>query len=335
MRRRYRFRPRLMLSVAILVLVVIVAARLAGRHHTSVAPGSTPRTTAPAAHTHGSQAPAAVPAGSWHRAAWTLRAPARGQAATVGHGDLILAGGLDASSSSIVQGYGPHRVSASLPIAVHDAGAAVAGGDLIVFGGGTVAPTSTVQAVPLSGGSVLSPAPLSQPLADLTAVTLGGHVYLVAGYTGTVYSDKVLSWTAGQPLSVAAVLPVGLRYAAVTVDGPDIIVAGGRTPTGESAAVYAVNPATGHVATWPPLPTPLAYAGAAVLSGRLWVVGGQTSSGSSAASYVYDAATRTWHTGPSLPLATTDGTLSAFAGKLWYAGGQTAQGITATVWEFP
>lgn len=331
MRKRYRFRPRLVLSFVVLLVLVVLVPRILAHH----APGQPPSHHAaqPPSQPHG--APPVVAAGSWHRAAWTLSAPARGLAATVGDGDLILAGGLNTASSSAVQAYGPNRIAVSLPTAVHDAGAVVTGGDLLVFGGGTVAPTSMVQAVPLAGGSVLSPASLSEPLADLTAVTVGGHVYLVGGYTGSVYNDKVFQWTAGQALSVAAVLPVGIRYAAITVDGSQIIVAGGRTPTGESAAVYAVNPATGRVSTWPSLPTPLAYAGAAVLSGHLWVVGGQTTSGNSAASYVYDAATRTWQTGPSLPLATTDGTLTAFHSKLWYAGGQTAQGMTATVWEFP
>ncbi len=334
MRRRYRVRPRLVLSFVVLVVLAVLVPRILAHH----APGGSPsRPTHPATRpaSQPSSAPPVVATGSWHRAAWTLSAPARGQAATVGDGDLILAGGLDSASSSTVQAYGPNRIAVSLPTAVHDAGAVVTGGDLIVFGGGTVAPTATVQAVPLAGGSVLTPAALPQPLADLTAVTVAGRVYLVGGYSGTVYSDKVFQWSAGQALSVAAVLPVGLRYAAITVDGSQIVVAGGRTPTGESAAVYAVNPVTGHVSTWPSLPTPLAYAGAAVLSGRLWVVGGQTPSGNSAATYVYDASTRTWKSGPSLPLATTDGTLTAFHGKLWYAGGQTAQGITATVWEFP
>lgn len=334
MRRRYRFRPRLLLSIVVVLVLVGVLPRILA-HRAPATPSA-----APSPHVGKSAAaPPSAPlieAGSWHRAAWSLSAPARGQAATVGDGDLILAGGLDATSSSTVQAYGPNRIAVSLPTPVHDAGAVVTGGDLILFGGGTVAPVSTVQAVPLAGGgTVLSPAPLSEPLSDLTAVTVAGRIYLVGGYTGTVYNDKVFQWTAGQALSVAAVLPVGLRYAAITVDGSQIVVAGGRTPTGESAAVYAVNPVTGQVSTWPSLPTPLAYAGAAVLSGRLWVVGGQTPSGNSAASYVYDAATKTWHPGPSLPLATTDGTLTAFHGKLWYAGGQTAQGITAAVWEFP
>ena len=331
---RYRFRPRLVLSFLVLLGLVVLVPRILARHAPGRAPAPPPHhTTHPTSPA--TSAPPVVAAGSWHRAAWTLSAPARGQAATVGDGDLILAGGLNAASSSTVQAYGPNRIAVSLPTAVHDAGAVVTGGDLMVFGGGTVAPTATVQAVPLAGGSILSPVALSQPLADLTAVTLAGRVYLVGGYSGTVYNDKVFQWTAGQALSVAAVLPVGLRYAAITVDGPQIVVAGGRTPTGESAAVYAVNPVTGHVSTWPSLPTPLAYAGAAVLSGHLWVVGGQTTTGNSAAAYVYDAATKNWHTGPSLPLATTDGTLTAFHHKLWYAGGQTAQGMTATVWEFP
>ena len=332
MRRRYRFRPRLVLSLVVLLALVALLARFLGHH----APGR-PAPSHPVAKSpsHPHSVASAVPAGSWHRAKWTVSAASRGLAATVGDGDLILAGGLNTASSSTVQAYGPNRISVSLPTAVHDAGTVVAGGDLIVFGGGTTAPTATVQAVPLGGGSVLSPAPLPEPLADLTAVTVNGRVYLVGGYTGTVYNDKVFQWTAGQGVSVVAALPVGLRYAATTVDGSEIIVAGGRTPTGESAAVYAVNPATGHVSTWPSLPTPLAYAGAAVLSGHLWVVGGQTASGNSAASYVYDAATRTWKAGPPLPVATTDGTLTAFNGSLWYAGGQTAQGVTATVWEFP
>lgn len=326
---RYRVRPRLILILG--VALAITALLVTRGHQRHLTPTTAPR---PSAARTAAPPVATLPTTlAWHRASWSLTTPARGQAAVVGGGDLLLVGGLGGSSLGTVQVYGPHQLKLFLPDPVHDAGAVVQHGDLLVFGGGSAGPTPVIQAVPLPGGTIESPGPLPEPLADLTAVTIKDQVYLVGGYTGPTYNQNIYRWQATAPLAVAAVLPVGLRYAAVTVDGSSIIVAGGLTPSGLSAAVYAVNPASGLVTPWPSLPTALAYAAAAVYQGHVWVVGGQTTRGASARAFWYDPAQHMWVAGPSLPVATMDGTLTRFAHRLWYAGGETAAGTTAAVWE--
>ena len=101
---------------------------------------------------------------------------------------------------------------------------------------------------------------LGEPLSDLGAVSVGGRVYLVGGYTGSRFATAVLRFRPGRPPALVARLPAGLRYAGVAALGGRIYVAGGVTTSGDSSAVLAVDPVRRGVRLVATLPTPVAHA---------------------------------------------------------------------------
>jgi N-acetylneuraminic acid mutarotase len=87
----------------------------------------------------------------------------------------------------------------------------------------------------------------------------------------------VLRYHGSGRTKVVARLPAGLRYAGVAVLGRKIYVAGGLTPSGETAAVDAVDLRSGAVHRIATLPTPIAYAALVAFRGALYLVGGKSS----------------------------------------------------------
>ncbi len=135
-----------------------------------------------------------------------------------------------------------------------------------------------VRVNPATGAAALV-AKLDEPLSDLGAAVVDGHAYLVGGYTGAKYASAVLRYLGRGRTSTAARLPTGLRYAGVAALGSRIYVVGGLTTGGETAAVYAVDPAAHTVRRIGSLPAPTAYGALVPLDGALYYVGGKTSSG--------------------------------------------------------
>src|SRR5581483_7792723 len=105
------------------------------------------------------------------------------------------------------------------------------------------------------------------------AAAIGGTAYVAGGYTGTKLATAVLAFRGGAP-TVAARLPVGLRYAGVAALDGVLYVAGGVTPNGDSDAVYAFDPATRSVRRVGTLPDPVAHAPLIALGGALYLIGG-------------------------------------------------------------
>ena len=120
---------------------------------------------------------------------------------------------------------------------------------------------------------------LDEPLSDLGATSIGGHTYLVGGYTGSRYATAVLRLGTGTATTTVARLPVGLRYAGIAGLDGKIYVAGGLTPSGESRAVYVIDPAAGTVRLIGRLPAPVTHAPLVVLGGALYLIGGRSASG--------------------------------------------------------
>ena len=164
------------------------------------------------------------------------------------------------------------RPVATLPVATHDAAAALLGTSVLLFGGGRSTSVDSVVRVDAKGAvvHVAAAGHIGEPLSDLGAVSVGAHVYLVGGYTGTRYATAVLRYPGAK---VVARLPDGTRYAGVAALNGHIYVAGGLTTQGPTDKVYevAVTGAVRHVAT---LPQPLDHAGMVALGGRLYLVGG-------------------------------------------------------------
>jgi hypothetical protein len=74
-------------------------------------------------------------------------------------------------------------------------------------------------------------------LSDLSAAVVGRTVYLVGGYDGNTPRPEIYATTDGRTFRTMAALPLGLRYAAVTVLGATAVIAGGQTANGLVAVV--------------------------------------------------------------------------------------------------
>jgi hypothetical protein len=194
--------------------------------------------------------------------------------------DVLVAGGLDASGASTgdVDRLSPALGSAArvgaMPAPFHDAAAALVGGRLVVFGGGAASGTDVVQAF---RGSVIGRLPTAA--SDLEAASVGGDVVLVGGFDGTSFLTSVDETSDGVRFRRIATLPAGLRYAAVAAVGDAVIVAGGLTPHGPTAAILRIDVGTAAVRRIDRLPRPLAHAAALALGGEAYVLGGEDASG--------------------------------------------------------
>jgi hypothetical protein len=197
-------------------------------------------------------------------------------------GKLLALGGLvgGASTAQILAGVpAALRVVGHLPVPTHDAAAALVGGSAYLFGGGEAVSTDTVVRVNPATGAAARAGSLGEPLSDLGAAVVGGQAFIVGGYTGAKYATAVLRFRRGGAPSLVARLPVGLRYAGVAAEGRTIYVAGGLAPSGETRAVFAVDPAARSVRRIARLPFAVAHAALASLRGSLYLIGGRSATG--------------------------------------------------------
>ena len=173
---------------------------------------------------------------------------------------------------------------------------------------------SVVRINPITSQAREAPA-LDEPLSDLGAVTISGHVYLVGGYTGVQFASAILRYDRRGGTSVVGRLPHPTRYAGVTAIGPTIYVAGGLTPTGVTNAVYAVSlhGSTRQVAT---LPAPEDHAALAALGGRLYLVGGSRV-------LAIDPGSGTVSLAARLPASLSDPTATTLGRRIVVTGGGT------------
>ena len=90
---------------------------------------------------------------------------------------------------------------------------------------------------------------------------------MVGGYTGAQWSDHIYAMVGSrvQPRPAAE----GLRYAAVSALSGSVIVAGGRTMSGPSRAIYRFSPSNGRVTQIGTLPRGLMHAGRACWWGHV------------------------------------------------------------------
>jgi hypothetical protein len=278
-RRAPHGRRRLAAAIACLAVVAVAAwvARTAGAHGHPVArpvTGRLARTVHPA--------PAVPLVLQVTPAPYQLPSAISRAVVLAGSGPgLLLAGGLTsrpASTSAVLRldpVTGQTRPAGRLSVATHDAGGAVIAGRAFVFGGGSASSIATVQAAVTDAAWPVA-GQLPRVRSDLGAVTVGGRAYLVGGYDGSSYDASVLATSDGRGFTVAARLPVPVRYPAVAALGSRIWVFGGQTPSGLTNVIQQVDTATGKATVAGRLPTPLAHAAGFTLGGRLYVAGGQT-----------------------------------------------------------
>ncbi len=207
----------------------------------------------------------------------TLPAPtSRLAAVALPGGRLLVLGGLVGGSSSpeILAGPPGRLVPVgSLPAPTHDDAAVRLGRSVYLLGGGQASSSDAVVRVSPAGDAVRVGS-LGEPLSDLGAAVVRRKAYVVGGYTGVKFATGILALHGAGAPTLAARLPVGLRYAGVAALGGRVYVAGGVTTTGTSRAVYAFDPRTGRVSRVATLPAPVAHAPLVALGGALYLVGG-------------------------------------------------------------
>ena len=264
-----------------------------------------------------------------------LPAPVQDAAVAV-IGDRAYAfGGLDsggASTTAISVVHGSSVTSAgSLPLAIHDAAAAPSGrGSVVVLGGGQVASYAGIAAFDAATGGVRIVGRLPTPLSDLSVATVAGTTFAVGGFTGSAWSNGIVSVDGGRARRVAS-LPIGLRYAAVAAVGNAVLIAGGRTEAGPSRAIYRFTPADGSVARIGTLPQPLMHASAGTLDGRMYVVGGIGAGGTPVQSVLAVGTGGDVHRAATLPSPLSDAGVASLPGRLLVIGGSDGAGPTRAV----
>jgi hypothetical protein len=172
------------------------------------------------------------------------------------------------------------KIEARLPVLMHDEAAGWIGDTLYIIGGGQSDSYDTIYKMsPDKKVKLDSHFPV--PVSDLNAVpfTLKGTpgLMIIGGYNGQKYDKKVrMLRRQGQTVQLdqAFLLPVGLRYGAVTTDGHDIFVAGGKSPSALSDKVYVWSDKDQKIKVLASLPTPREKAAAFVFQNRLWIIGG-------------------------------------------------------------
>jgi N-acetylneuraminic acid mutarotase len=196
-----------------------------------------------------------------------------------------LLGGLvpgDASIATVLRvdlRTGSSRVISRLPAAAHDAAATPLNGAIYLFGGSGAAGRLVQRFDPASNG-ISTVGHLPHALSDLSAVTIGGTMYVLGGYDGVRARQEVLATSDGQTFRTIAMLPEGLRYAAVSVSGRTILIAGGQTDhVGATRRVFAVDTAGGSVRIVAALPAPIAHATMFVDGVSAFVIGGRDAAG--------------------------------------------------------
>jgi len=305
-RRQIRRRRTLTVSAALVVVLVVVLVLTTGGGSGGRGggkPGAPGRHAASQTRSAGSRArttaavPPSIEAGV---ESWPLPHPISREAVVADGSGLTVLGGLTpagasvASVSTIDPTKGTVTAAGRLPDVVHDGAAATLGRRTVVFGGGSPTTVSTVQSVPSpsippSGaltGRVTGALP--QPRSDLAVATVARGAtttaYLVGGYDGHKYLPEVLATTDGRHFSVAAHLPVPVRYPAVVAAGGLIYAFGGQTAPPKSTAtatddIQVIDPATHSARVLGHLPHALYGAAAFDIHGAIYVAGGQVPGG--------------------------------------------------------
>jgi hypothetical protein len=269
-----------------------------------------------------------------------LPAPLRDPAAVgLGSGRFVLIGGLDSADVSsaeitVADAHGVLR-QGTLPLAQHDAQGALLNGLVYVFGGGAASELDHIVSYDPANGSVGAAGSLPRAQSDVAVTASDGTAYIVGGYDGTAWLTTILAWRPGEPARVVGQLPVGLRYAAASSVGGQIIIAGGSTPAGASDAVLRFDPATGRVSRIGRLPAPTTHATAATVGGFVYVVGGRGDDLSSQRADVLSIDPRTGRVRPAgrLPMALSDSAVLPIGDGLLVAGGLSPSGTQTAVAE--
>jgi YVTN family beta-propeller protein len=330
-RRRRRRLARLLPLVAVLAVVGGAVAWVADRGGDSKPRRSAAARTKPRAPRGSAGPKASAPITFFERVTGRLAAPVQDAAsAAIGHGHLLLLGGLSAADTSrtdirLVEG-GRDRALGTLPFPVHDSAAVRLGSSVYLFGGGNTVQLDQIIRIDPTSGQTTVAGRLPAPSSDQAAAAIGDTAYVVGGYTGKSWLDTVVAWHPGSSARVVGHLPTPLRYAAVTAAGGKLVIAGGSLPSGgASQVVYGFDPRTGAVSRLGTLPAPTTHAAAATIGDVAYVIGGRGAVLGSATSrsVAVDPGTRLVRAAGRLAAPTSDLAAVGLGRHILLAGGRS------------
>ena len=214
----------------------------------------------------------------------SLALPTHGAAAALLNGRVLVFGGASTSVHDVVQQFDParrrSRVIGYLPTMRADVTAALVGKTVLLSGGfDGVEPQGDVWATS-DGRTVRVVAKLPQPVRYPAVVADGQNVYVFGGlisggeYNGT-FSNLVQRVSVNdQAARVVGRLPTPLAHAMGALLGGRILVLGGSTPAGPSAAILRFDPARGRVSRVGQLPYPLTDGAVSTIADNAYLLGG-------------------------------------------------------------
>jgi len=169
------------------------------------------------------------------------------------------------------------QVKAALPTARSGVAVAAYENQVYVIGGETLEEVSgKVERYDAASDTWMTLAPKPLPVADVSAVVIGGRIYVPGGRTASggvtntleVFDPRQNRWEQLAPL------PMGLSaYAAAAFEGR-LYLFGGWDGKADRATVYEYDPSRDIWIERTPMSTAREYAGAAVAGGGIYVIGG-------------------------------------------------------------
>jgi N-acetylneuraminic acid mutarotase len=205
------------------------------------------------------------------------------------------------------------------------AAAALPDGRILAIGGWTFSgPTAAVEAYSPQTNAWQSVAGLSTGRNSLAAVTVGGTIYALGGYT-TGVTDLVEAYDGvANVWSGRASMPTARGSLAAAVSGGKIYAIGGRDNNGQAVAVVEeYDSATNLWRDRAPMPTARwGLAAATAPNGRIYALGGATAGFPRSTVEEYDPQTNSWRTVQPMPTAREGAAAVAGAdGRIYIFGG--------------
>ncbi|WP_186526152.1 hypothetical protein [Leekyejoonella antrihumi] len=249
----------------------------------------------------------------------------------------LRAGGVSSGEVDLLDlASGTTRRVGTLALPVHDAATGLVGTQEMVVGGGAPTTLGQVQTVTVSATAVTGrprvTGRLPRPRSDATGVTVGGRLFIVGGYDGSVADPMVLATTNGRTFTDVADLPVPVRYPAVVTLGGVIYVLGGQATQGPDAGravdvVQMIDPARRSARVMAHLPHPLTGANAVPVAGVIYLLcGRETAETTATATHSIDRLDP--HTGHlvsvgNLPVPVSNAPAVVTGRTVWLVGGET------------
>ena len=223
---------------------------------------------------------------------------------------------------------GSASTAGTLTEPLHDAAAATLGSRTLVFGGGASTTLDTVQEL-VRGGRARPVGQLTASLSDLSAVGVGGAVYLLGGYDGQSPADSVLRTTDGRSLEGGRDAAYGVRYTAVAAVDGHVYAFGGELGTGaDTSEIQEYDPASGRTRIAGRLPQPVSHAAAVVLDDTIYLLGGRRNGAASDQILRFDPARGATVRAGHLASPVFDAAAGTVSGVGYLVGGIGAQGTS-------